>query len=33
MGQYNSYMQGANAAISQSSVVLTALAKGQYSGV
>ena len=29
MGQYNSYMQGANSAISQSNQVLTSLAKGQ----
>ena len=29
MGQYNSYMQGANTAISQSNQVLTGLAKGQ----
>ena len=29
MGQYNSYMQGANSAISQSNQVLTGLAKGQ----
>ena len=29
MGQYNSYVQGANSAISQSNQVLTSLAKGQ----
>ena len=29
MGQYNSYMQGANSAISQSNQVLTSLARGQ----
>ncbi|MCR5562396.1 MAG: USH1C-binding protein 1, partial [Desulfovibrio sp.] len=29
MGQYNSYMQGANTAISQSNQVLAGLAKGQ----
>ncbi|MCR4666876.1 MAG: hypothetical protein K5657_06240 [Desulfovibrio sp.] len=29
MGQYNSYIQGANAAVAQSNQVLTSLAKGQ----
>ena len=29
MGQYNSSMQGANSAISQSNQVLTSLARGQ----